>query len=125
MSKYASKLHRHERTCTGGVCRVYKGQCSNVWTTRTSESPNRCGTTCTEPPLTVNVGLTPNNLSDCYKVHWVARHVPLSVSVVSNVPGHEHVQCIVTDRDTDKLVSDMMYILRVMSDAAYEKNKNA
>ena len=30
--------------------------------------------------------------SDSDKVHWVARHVPLSVSVASNVPGHEQVQ---------------------------------
>ena len=58
--------------------------------------------------------------SDSDKVHWVARHVPLIVSVASNVPGHEQVQCLVTDGDTNKLVSSMMDILRAMSDAAYD-----
>ena len=34
--------------------------------------------------------------------------------------GHEQVQCLVTDGDTNKLVSAMMDILQSMSDAAYE-----
>ena len=63
--------------------------------------------------------------SDSDKVHWVARHVPLSVSVASNVPGHERVQCLVTDGDTNKLVSAMMDILQAMSDAAYDKIKHS
>ena len=58
-------------------------------------------------------------------MQWVARHVPLSVSVASNVPGHEQVQCLVTDGDTDKLLSAMMDILQSMSDAAYENVKNS
>ena len=62
--------------------------------------------------------------SDSDKIHWVARHVPLSVSVASNVPGHERVQCLVTDGDTNKLVSAMMDILQAMSDAAYDKIKH-
>ena len=63
--------------------------------------------------------------TDSDKVHWVARHVPLSVSVASNVPGHEQVQCLVTVGDTNKLVSVMVDILREMSDAAYEKIKDS
>ena len=58
-------------------------------------------------------------------MQWVARHVPLSVSVATNVPGHEQVQCIVTDGDTNKLVSAMMDILQSMSDAAYENITNS
>ena len=46
----------------------------------------------------------------------------VSVSVASNVPGHEQVQCLVTDGDVNKLDMD---ILRVMSDAAYEKIKES
>ena len=53
----------------------------------------------------------------------MARHVPLNVSVASNVPGHERMQCLVTDGDINKLVSAMMDILRAMSDAAYDKIK--
>ena len=63
--------------------------------------------------------------SDSDQVHWVARHVPLSVSVASNVPGHEQVKCLVTDGDTNKLVSTMMDILRSMSDAAYYNIKES
>ena len=63
--------------------------------------------------------------SDSDQVHWVARHVPLSVSVVSYVPGYEQVKCLVTDGDTNKLVSAMMDILRSMSDAAYDKIKDS
>ena len=54
------------------------------------------------------------------KLQWSARHVPLSVSVASNVPGYEPAQCYVTDGDSDKLVADMMDHLTAISDAAYE-----
>ena len=59
------------------------------------------------------------------EVHWVARHVPLSVSVASNVPGHERVKCLVTNGDSNKLVIDMMTILTSMSDAAYDSIKDS
>ena len=52
---------------------------------------------------------------DSDKVQMVTRHVPLSVSVASNVPGHEQAKCLVTDRNTNKLVSPKMDILRSMS----------
>ena len=58
-------------------------------------------------------------------MQWVARHVPLSVNVASNMPGHEQVQCLVTDGDTNKLVSAMMNILQSMSDVAYENINNS
>ena len=45
--------------------------------------------------------------------------------MASNVPGHERVQCLVTDGDTNKLVSAMMDILQAMSYAAYDKIKHS
>ena len=54
------------------------------------------------------------------KLQWSARHIPLSVSVASNVPGHEAPCCFITDGDSDKLVADMMRHLHTISDAAYE-----
>ena len=45
--------------------------------------------------------------------------------MASNVPGHKQVTCLVTDGDTNKLVSAMMNILQSMSDAAYDKIKDA
>ena len=45
--------------------------------------------------------------------------------MASNMPGHEQVECLVTDGDAKKLLSDMVDILRVMSDAAYETTKHS
>ena len=58
--------------------------------------------------------------SDSDKLQWSPRHVPLSVSVASNVPGHEDAQCYVTNGDSDKLVEDMIAHLITLSDAAYD-----
>ena len=58
------------------------------------------------------------NLSD--RVQWIARHVPLSVSLDSNVPGHESPPCYITDGDSDKLVGSMMSDLSTISDAAFD-----
>ena len=56
-------------------------------------------------------------------VEWMARHVPLSVSVESNVPGYEAPCCFVTDGDSNKLVAEMMSHLHTVSDAAFESLK--
>ena len=53
-------------------------------------------------------------------VEWIASHVPLSVSMASNVPGYEPAQCYITDGDSDKLVEEMMNNLIAISDAAYD-----
>ena len=52
-------------------------------------------------------------------MQWIAQHVPLSVSLASNVPGHETPHCHVTDGDSDKLVSSMMSDLGAISNAAF------
>ena len=41
------------------------------------------------------------------------------------MPGHKQEKCLVTDGDTNKLVSTMMNILQSMSDAAYDKIKDS
>ena len=121
-------LHRHERTCTEEIKRVYKG---GVY----------------HPPPSVferldDEGIVVEKMLRYYpyratfdfesyfsderlpansdKLQWLARHIPLSVSVASNVPGHETPQCYVTDGDSDKLVGDMMASLSAISDAAYD-----
>ena len=61
------------------------------------------------------------NLSaDSDRVQWIARHVPLSVSLASNVPGHETPHCYVTDGDSDKLVVSMMIDIGAISNAAFD-----
>ena len=57
--------------------------------------------------------------ADSDRVQWVARHVPLSVSLASNVPGHETPRCYVTDGDSAKLVATMISGLVATSDAAF------
>ena len=50
----------------------------------------------------------------------ILRHVPLIVSLASNVPGHETPHCYVTDGDSDKLVGSMMSGLSTIGDAAFD-----
>ena len=57
--------------------------------------------------------------ADSDRVQWIARHVPLSVSLASNVPGHETPHCYVTDGDSDKLVGSMID-LGAISNAAFD-----
>ena len=126
--KSSWELHRHECTCEAGVNRMYKG---GVY----------------RPPPSIFQRLDDEGFAviedlkyypyratfdfECYfsderlpsdsdKLQWSARHVPLSVSVASNVTGHEDAQCYVTNGDSDKLVEDMMAHLITLSDAAYE-----
>ena len=126
--KYPSLLKRHELTCEAGVRHVYNG---GVY-----HPPPSVFERLDDEGIVVDEGLRyfPFRATfdfECYfsderlpvnsdKLQWSARHVPLSVSVASNVPGYEPAQCYVTDGDSDKLVADMMDHLTAISDAAYE-----
>ena len=131
--KDAYELRRHERTCTGGVGRVYPGgvyhSTPTVFQSFDDENiivPESLRYYLSRATFEFECYVDTTRLpSDSDKIQWVARHVPLSVSVASKVPGHEQAQCLVTDGDTDKLVSSMMNILRSMSDAAYENVKDS
>ena len=123
-------LRRNERTCTGGVRRVYPGGVYHSTPSvfeRLDDENIRVSESLRYYPYRATFDFecwfdTEQLPSDSDKV---ARHVPLSVNVASNVPWHEQVQCLVTDGDTNKLLSVMMDILRAMSDAAYDKIKNS
>ena len=122
------ELHRHESTCEAGVRHVYNG---GVY-----HPPPSVFERLDDEGIVVEKMLRyyPYRATfdfECYfsderlpvnsdKLQWSARHVPLSVSVASNVPGYEPAQCYVTDGDSDKLVADMMDHLTAISDAAYE-----
>ena len=121
-------LHRHESVCEGGVKRKYPG---GVY--QPSASVCQClddeGLVVIEDlryyPYRVTFDFecyfSDERLpSDTDRVQLSARHVPLSVSVASNVPGHKHAQCYVTNGDSDKLVEEMMSHLITLSDAAYD-----
>ena len=120
-------LHRHERTCTEGIKRVYKGGVYHP-TPSIFQRLDDEGITVPEAlrfyPFRATFDFEcffdrDNVPADSDKVHWIARHVPLSVSLASNVPGLEPAQCYVTDGDADKLVGCMMTRLNTISDAAF------
>ena len=122
------KLHRHESTCEAGVNQIYKG---GVYRPPSSIFERLDDEGIIASPVLRYFPYRATFDFECYfsderlpvnsdKLQWSARHVPLSVSVASNVPGYEPAQCYVTDGDSDKLVADMMDHLTAISDAAYE-----
>ena len=120
-------LHRHESTCEAGVNRIYKGGVyrppSSVFERLDDEGVVVSDSLRFYPyraTFDFECFFTGDNLpADTDHVQWVARHVPLSVSVASNVPGYEPALCFVTDGDADKLVGCMMTRLNTISDAAF------
>ena len=126
--KYPSLLHRHESTCEAGVNRIYKG---GVYRPPASIFERLDDEGIIVSPVLRYFPYRATFDFECYfsderlpvnsdKLQWSARHVPLSVSVASTVPGYEPAQCYVTDGDSDKLVADMMDHLTAISDAAYD-----
>ena len=125
------ELHRHESTCEAGVRHVYNG---GVY-----HPPPSVFERLDDEGVVVSDSLRfypyratfdfecyfdrDNVPADTNTLQWSARHVPLSVSVASNVPGHEDAQCYITNGDSDKLVADMMSHLHAVSDAAFESLK--
>ena len=109
-------LHRHELTCEVGVNRKYKGGVYHPPPSvfeRLDDEGIVVEKTLRYYPYRATFDFecffTGDNLpADTDHVQWVARHVPLSVSVASNVPGYEPALCFVTDGDADKLVGCMM-----------------
>ena len=119
-------LHRHESVCEGGIRRIYPGgvyQPSPSVLRRLDDEGFAVIEDLRYYPYRAtfdfecyfNYERLP---SDSDKRQWSARHVQLSVSVASNVPGHEDAQCYVTNGDSDKLVEYMMAHLITLSDAA-------
>ena len=57
--------------------------------------------------------------NDTAKLHWEAKHVPLSVSVCSNVRGYDQPKCFVSNADPRQLVQDMVKYLVEISKESY------
>ena len=49
------------------------------------------------------------------KLNWESAHVPLSVSVCSNVPGYEEPKCFVSEGDSDLLLEEFVQYLITIS----------
>ena len=122
------ELRRHERGCDGKIRRVYAG---GVYHTTPSifERLDDEGICVANHlrfyPYRATFDFesyfdgenTPTNTD---RVQWITRHVPLSVSIASNVPGHEAPCCFITKGDSDALVADMMTALAQTSDTAFD-----
>ena len=126
--KSSWELHRHERTCEAGVNQIYKG---GVYRPPASIFERLDDEGIIVSPVLRYFPYRATFDFECYfsderlpvnsdKLQWSARHVPLSVSVASNVPGYEPALCFVTDGDADKLVGCVITRLNTISDAAYE-----
>ena len=126
--KYPAWLERHELTCEAGVRRVYGGgvyhTTPSVFQRLDDEGITVVDTLRFYPyraTFDFECFFDRDNLpTDSDRVQWIARHIPLSVSLASNVQGHETPQCYVTDGDSDKLVGSMMSDLSAISDAAFD-----
>ena len=126
--KYPSLLKRHELTCEGDIRRVYKGGVYHPPQSifqRLDDEGIVVGDSLRFYPYLATFDFESffdgeNMPTNTDHVQWITRHVPLSVSVASNVPGYEPAQCYITDGDSDKLVEEMMNNLIAISDAAYD-----
>ena len=54
------------------------------------------------------------------KLNWESAHVPLSVSVCSNVPGYQAPKCVVTDGDPNGLISEFIhYVVSISTKSSF------
>ena len=126
--KYPAWLERHELTCEAGVRHVYSGGVYHntppVFQRLDDEGITVVDTLRFYPyraTFDFECFFDGNNLpADTDRVQWIARHVPLSVSLASNVLGHETPHCYITDGDSDTLVGSMMSSLSTTCDAAFD-----
>ena len=63
--------------------------------------------------------LEPGEKKNTEQTSFLSRHVPVSVSVCSNVPEHEEPVCFVSEGDPGDLVRRMMTYLRTVSEASF------
>ena len=131
MWKRPSRLEAHETTCEGDTRRVYNG-CVYHPTPSVFQRLDDDGIHVVDilrfypyrATFDFECFFKGENLpTDTDHVQWVARHVPLSVSLASNVPGYEASRCFATDVNWKKLVEDMMTYLQTISDAAFKALK--
>ena len=121
-------LNRHERTCEAKVSYQFPGS--------SYKTPPTIFQLLEDEGLTVPEHLkffpyratfdfecmfTPEtDLNDTEKLTWDAKHIPLSVSVCSNVPDYDQPKCFVSDGDSKQLVKEMLEHLVKISEKSYD-----
>ena len=124
----AQALNRHERTCEAVVKHTFPGGAYRV--------PQTLFHLLEDEGIVVpdDLRFYPYSVTfdfECYfehhtqhprnseKLTWEAEHVPLSVSVCSNVPGYDQPRCFVTTGDTSDLIKRFLDYLLEISEASY------
>ena len=64
-------------------------------------------------------------LNDTEKLTWDAKHIPLSVSVCSNVSEYDQPKCFISDGDSKQLIKEMVDYLVKISQKSYDLLKEA
>ena len=68
--------------------------------------------------------LMKKEISTSDKLTWVSEHVPISVSIASNVTGYETPVCFV-NKESVELINDMMtYLSEISASNKEEMDKN-
>ena len=125
--KSRQRMHRHEQTCNGGKPKVtYSG---GVYTTAETvfESLARYGLAVDthfifpyRATFDYEVYFDQSELpSTSDKTSFTARHVPLSVSIASNVPSFTEPVCFVTEGNPQDLIDRMIDYLEQISKHSY------
>ncbi|XP_031574894.1 uncharacterized protein LOC116308570 [Actinia tenebrosa] len=125
--KHACMMNRHELTCEAKVRYQFPGG--------TYKTPKTIFDLLEDEGITIPVHLRffPYRATfdfecmfektrlpeDTGKLNWEAKHVPLSVSVCSNVPGFDRPKCFVSEGDPKLLVRNMVYYLVEVSQESY------
>ena len=125
--KYGFMLNRHERTCEAKVQYMFPGGAYKTPPTIFLLLEDEGFTTPTELkyfPYRTTFDFecmfsSTTGLNDTEKLTWNAKHIPLSVSVCSNVPSHDHPKCFVSDGDSKQLVKEMVKYLVKISEESY------
>ena len=124
--KHVGKLHRHERTCEAKVHYMFPGGAY--------KTPPTIFELLEDEGFTIPQHLkffpyratfdfecmfsSHTSLSDTEKLTWNAKHIPLSVSVCSNVPEYDQPKCFVSDGDSKRLVKEMVeYLVKISEES--------
>ena len=120
--KRADSLKRHEATCVRASRYIYKGG-PYIPRPRFFDLMAELGINVMpedrfyeyRATYDLEACLIPMRCDDIYS----SKHIPMSVSVASNVPGMEGPYCIISDGDPYTLVYEMIKLLCKISDEAY------
>jgi hypothetical protein len=128
MWKTAKALNQHERTCEATIRHIFPGGAYKV--------PQSIFDLLADEGIEIPEDLKyfPYRATfdfECYfkretehprntaKLTWEAEHIPLSVSVYSNVPGYEQPKCFVSSGSASEMIQQFVEYLVEVSQESY------